>query len=136
MLVGVAVATVAVAFEPGSWFTKQEYPTSAENAAATAAGSHDRVFANERYADWLVFEHPQLAGRIAYDSRFELLTSRELRSVAEFRNLVAGWRSTVRGYSVLVLNKVDDAKPIGALLRAREARVVVRRGPVVVLQRR
>jgi hypothetical protein len=136
MLVGVVVATVAVAFEPGSWFTKQEYPTSAQNAAVAAAGSHGRVFANERYADWLVFEHPQLVGRIAYDSRFELLTSRELRSVAEFRNLVAGWRSTVRGYSVLVLNKVDDAKPIGALLRAREARVVMRRGQVVVLQRR
>ena len=136
MLAGVVVAAVAVAFEPGSWFTNQQYPVAAENAAAAAAGSHGRVFANERYADWLVFEHPQLAGRIAYDSRFELLTSPELRSVAEFRNLVAGWRSTARGYSVLVLDKVDDAKPIKALLRAREARVVVRRGQVVVLQRR
>ena len=136
MLAGVLVATVAVAFEPGSWFTKQQYPVAAEKATAAAAGSHGRVFANERYADWLVFEQPQLGGRIAYDSRFELLKSRQLRSVAEFRNLVAGWRSTVRGYSVLVLNKSDDAKPIRALLRAREARVVMRRGQVVVLQRR
>ena len=92
--------------------------------------------ANERYADWLAFETPQLAGRIAYDSRFELLTSRQLSSVTYFRNLVAGWRSTIRGYSVLVLDKVDDAKPIKALLRTREARVVSRRGEVVVLLRR
>jgi len=136
MLAGVALATVVVAFQTSSWFTKEQYPAAAESAAAAAAGTHGRVLANERYADWLVFEHPQLAGRIAYDSRFELLTSRQLRSVTEFRNLVAGWPTTVRGYSVLVLDKGDDAKPIRALLRARAARVVLRRGPIVVLQRR
>jgi hypothetical protein len=136
MLAGVLVATVAVAFKPLSWFTNEQYPVAAQNAAATAAGAGGRVFADERYADWLVFEHPQLAGRIAYDSRFELLTERQLRSVTEFRNLVAGWRSTLRGYSVFVLDKVDDGKPIRALVRAKEARVLLRRGSVVVLQRR
>jgi hypothetical protein len=136
MLAGVTVATVAVAFKPVSWFTNQQYPVAAETAASAAAGQQLRVFANERYADWLVFENPQLAGRIAYDSRFELLTSRQLSSVTYFRNLVAGWRSTIRGYSVLVLDKGDDAKPIRALLRTREAIVVSRRGQVVVLRRR
>ena len=136
MLVGVALATVIVAFQPASWFTKEQYPVAAENIAATAAGTNGRIFANESYADWLVFEHPQLAGRIAYDSRFELLTSRQLRSVVEFRNRVNGWRSTIGGYSVLVLDKVEDHQPIKALLRAGEARVLARRGPVVVLQLR
>jgi len=136
MLAGVVLATVVVAFQPRSWFTMDQYPAGAENAAARAAGGSGRVFANERYADWLVFEHPQLAGRIAYDSRFELLTSRRLQSVNGFRNLVAGWRTTLDGYSVFVLDKTDDAKPIRALLRGREASVVLRRGPVVVLRRR
>jgi len=136
MLVGVALATVIVAFKPASWFTKEQYPVAAENIAATAAEANGRIFANESYADWLVFEHPQLAGRIAYDSRFELLTSRQLRSVVEFRNRVNGWRSTIGGYSVLVLDKVEDHQPIKALLRAGEARVLARRGPVVVLQLR
>jgi hypothetical protein len=133
MLALVGVATLGVAVEPESWFT-QSYPSATGNAAATAAGAHGRVFANERYADWLVFEHPQLAGRIAYDSRFELLTSRQLRSVQGFRNLIAGWRGTVRGYPVLVLDRQDDAKPIAALLRTKGARVVTRRGPIVVLR--
>jgi hypothetical protein len=133
MLAGVVVATFGVALKPASWFTHQ-YPVAAENAAAAAAGADGKVFANERYADWLVFEHPQLAGRIAYDSRFELLTSRQLRSVTEFRNLVAGWRSTIRGYEILVLDRSDDHPPIRALLRGRKARVVMRRGPVVVLR--
>ena len=133
MLALVGVATLGVAFEPESWFT-QGYPTATGNAAAAAAGTHGRVFANERYADWLVFEHPQLAGRIAYDSRFELLTSRQLRSVQGFRNLIDGWRGTVRGYPVLVLDRQDDAEPIRALLRTKGARVVTRRGPIVVLR--
>jgi hypothetical protein len=133
MLVLVGVATLGVAFEPDSWFT-QSYPTAAGDAAAAAVGSQGRVFANERYADWLVFEHPQLAGRIAYDSRFELLTSRQLRSVQGFRNLITGWRGTVRGYPVLVLDKQDDAQPIAALLRTKGARALTRRGPVVVLR--
>jgi hypothetical protein len=135
MLAGVAVATIGVAFEPDSWFL-QQYPVKAANAAAATAGTHGRVFADERYADWLVFEHPQLAGRIAYDSRFELLTSRQLRSVEEFRNLVAGWKETIGGYSVLVLDRKADDQPLKALLNAQQARAVTRQGPVVVLQRR
>jgi hypothetical protein len=135
MLFGVLVATLGVALKPASWFTEQ-YPVAAGNAAASAAGAHGKVFANERYADWLVFEHPELAGRIAYDSRFELLTGRQLQSVTEFRNLVAGWRSAIRGYGTLVLDRVDDHPPIRALLRAQGARLVLRRGPVVVLQQK
>jgi hypothetical protein len=135
MLALVGVATLGVAFEPSSWFT-QGYPAAAGRAAVAAAGAHGRVFANERYADWLVFEHPQLAGRIAYDSRFELLTGRQLRSVTAFRNRIAGWRGTVRGYSVLVLDRYDDAEPIRTLVRTRRARVAARRSPVVVLRQR
>jgi hypothetical protein len=134
MLALVCVATLGVAFEPDSWFTGAAYPASAQRAAVAAAGAKGRVFANERYADWLVFEHPQLAGRIAYDSRFELLSARQLRSVTGFRNLIAGWRGTVRGYPVLVLDRQDDARPIAALLREKRARVVTRRGPIVVLR--
>jgi hypothetical protein len=136
MLAGVLVATIAVAFKPLSWFTNDQFPSAAGDAAAASAGSYGRVFANERYADWLVFEHPQLGGRIAYDSRFELLTGRQLHSVIEFRNLVAGWRSTIQGYSVFVLDKIDDGKPSKALLRAKATRVGPRRGPIDVLERR
>ena len=132
MIAGVAAATVGVAFEPGSWL-RQQYPVAASNAAAKAAGAHGRIFANEAYSDWLVFEHPELAGRIAYDSRFELLTNAELRSVTEFRSRIADWRSTVRGYAVLVLDDRDDAGPIKALVEAGQARVVLQQNPVVVL---
>ena len=45
MLAGVALATVVVAFQPASWFTKEQYPVGAENAAAAAAGGFGRIFA-------------------------------------------------------------------------------------------
>jgi hypothetical protein len=134
MLAGVGVATVGVATEPISWFTR-DYPAATANAAAAAAGARGRVFANERYADWLIWTHPALAGRVAYDSRFELLTHRQLRSVTEFRNRVDGWQSTIRGYSVLVLDRQDDDQPRAALLRSGDARTVARKGEVVVLRR-
>ena len=138
MLVGVAVATVGRRLRArprGS--RKEQYPVGRRERPrrrqpATTAGS-SRTSATPTGSSSSIRSSP---GRIAYDSRFELLTSRQLRSVTEFRNRVNGWRSTIGGYSVLVLDKVDDHQPIRALLRAREARVVARRGPVVVLQRR
>ena len=135
MLAGVVVATAGVAAKPVSWFTGR-FPAAAADAAATAAGNRGRVFANERYADWLIWEHPQLAGRVAYDSRFELLSSRQLHSVTEFRNLVDGWRSTLRGYPVLVLDRSDDARPREALVQAKQARTISAARDVVVLRRR
>jgi hypothetical protein len=134
MLVGVFVAVVGVATEPISWFTR-DYPAATANATASAAGSQGRVFADERYADWLIWTHPQLAGRVAYDSRFELLTHRQLRSVTELRNLVQGWRSTIAGYPVLVLDRSADDHPRAALLRSGAANTVARNGQVVVLRR-
>jgi hypothetical protein len=56
--------------------------------------------------------------------------------VEEFRNLVAGWKETIGGYSVLVLDRKADDQPLKALLNAQQARAVTRQGPVVVLQRR
>jgi hypothetical protein len=134
MVFGVLVATLAVALKPKVWIT-QNFPAATANAAASAAGTNGRIFANERFADWLVFEHPKLAGRIAFDSRFELLTSSQLRSVAAFRDGLGNWRSTVRGYGVFVLDRQDDAHAIHALLTARLARVVKQQGPIVVLRR-
>jgi hypothetical protein len=135
MLAAVLVAIIGVSFKPTSWLTRQ-YPTAAGDAAAAAAGTHGRVFANERYADWLMFEHPRLEGRVAYDSRFELLTREQIALVGKFRNLVEGWRSTIRGYRVLVLYRPEDGQPIRAIVRGREGRAVLRRGQTVVLTHR
>ena len=133
MLCGLVVATGAVAANSTSWFLS-DYPPSAANAAAAAAGKVGKVFANERYADWLIWTHPDLRGRVAFDSRFELLRRSELQAIVDFRNRVGNWQSIVRGYRVLVLDPQDERKVRYALLRARSARVVTANIDVVVLR--
>ena len=39
------------------------------------------MLADDEHADWLLWQQPSLAGRIAYDVRFELFDGRELRQL-------------------------------------------------------
>jgi hypothetical protein len=121
-LAGALVTTAGVAVENNGWFLENYPPKTADSAAAAA--------------DWLVWSHPELAGRIAFDSRFELLSSSQLRSIASFRNRIGSWRSTLEGYGVIVLDSEDEAEVKTALVRTRGARVVAARARVVVLRAR
>jgi hypothetical protein len=132
MMVGLCVSVAGVAAKEASWFV-ENYPDSEAAAAATAAGRHGRIFANESYADWLVWTHPSLAGRIAFDSRFELLTHTQLKQIAEFRNRVSGWRTTIRGYDVLVLDPGGERDVWRTLVRSG-AKVISRSSNVIVLR--
>ncbi len=133
-LLGAAVAAVAVAAKPDGWF-ERAFPVAVADAAASAAGPHGRVFANERYADWLLWTHPELAGRIAFDGRLELLTADQLARVPAFRSRQAGWTSTLRGYRVAVLYRADESAVETALRRAGIMRTIVARSGVTVLAR-
>lgn len=57
-------------------------PPSAAAAVARAAGPGGLVLADDAHADWLLWEQPALAGRVAYDVRFELYDRRELEQIA------------------------------------------------------
>jgi hypothetical protein len=134
MLAGVVVATGGVAAKNGSWFT-QSFPAAASDTASATARSNDRIFANEEYADWLIWKHPELAGRVAYDSRFELLTQAQLRAISRFRGVSGNWLRTAAGYSVFVLDRQLDRDVVKELLRRGVARVVRTDGNVIVLRR-
>jgi hypothetical protein len=43
------------------------------------------VLADDRHADWLLWEQPSLEGRVAYDVRFELFARRELVQISGLR---------------------------------------------------
>jgi hypothetical protein len=123
MLAGVVVAGAGVATQDDSWFLTKYAPPAAD-AAAGAAGASGRIFANETYSDWLIWTHPELAGRVAFDSRFELLRREQLQAVADFRNRIGDWRSLLDGYRVLVLDRNDEKRLIAALRAEKRARVV------------
>jgi hypothetical protein len=136
---GCALAVaVASAARPASDY-QQEFPAAAGRAgsAAAARDPRERVFANEKYADWLMWDDPRLAGRMAFDARFELLSAAEVRSIAVFGGMHGqDWRKPTDGFQILVLDDVEEQANVNALLAAGDARPVYRDGKVAVLVRR
>ena len=131
-LVGVALG--AVAAKPTSWFM-HAFPTAAAQATARAAGQHGRVFATSEYCDWLLWSEPQLAGRVAFDSRAELLTQAQLGEIVSIENAAGDWRAALRGYRVIVLKPGPYATLEHELRRTSTVHVAFRSPQVVVLRR-
>ena len=87
------------------------YPPEAARLVARLAASDPsaRVYSNERFADWLLWREPSLAGRIAYDVRFELLSAAELTAIARWRGRSGDdWRAAADGYRILVLDPSEE----------------------------
>ena len=127
---------VAGAFlHPSGWYTR-DFPPAASNAVARIADRNPglRIFANERYADWLLLDHPELRGRIAFDGRFELLTAKQLKQIVEFRLRIEGSRSVTRGYGLLVLDPTSEKKVAKGLLATGSRRELYRRHVIVIRQ--
>jgi hypothetical protein len=130
-------AFVGVAAQPSGWYG-QSYPSSAADAvtAATARDPSLKVFSNERYSDWLLWKTPRLSGRVAFDARFELLSSRQLHAIAHFRHQSSGdWLSAARGFRLLVLDPETERPAIRVVLREQGAKALYRDRRVAVLLR-
>jgi hypothetical protein len=79
---------------------------------ATTADPSIKVFAEDRFDDWLLWRDPGLGGRLANDVRFELLTGNELDSLNRVFGVIGpGWKRAARGYRLIVLDRnfVPDA---------------------------
>src|SRR5919198_112173 len=124
---GATAAVAAFSFaRPASSFTP-DWPSGA--ARAVSAQPAPYVFADDRTADWLLWEDPRLAGRLAYDVRYELFDDCQFRELLAFRNRSGeGWRSAAAGYGVLTLDPRTEGSLERALLAEPGARLVYR-GP-------
>ena len=79
----VAVAAVGIVhLARGSTWLERDQPKADAAIVARAAGPDGIVLANSHDADWLLWHQPSLAGRIAYDVRFELLSAKQLEHLA------------------------------------------------------
>jgi hypothetical protein len=130
------VAATATATQSRDWVA-HDFPAPAGNAVAAAARADTtlKVFANERYADWLLFDHPVLDGRIAYDVRFELLTAHQLQAIYDFDYQQGPqWRRAATGYRLLVLDPRSQEAVIRFYVHRLHARTLYRDGHIVVLR--
>jgi len=133
----VAVATVAFAVtRPTAWLLREWPATAQATRIATLAGttSTGRVFADDRYADWLLWNEPQLRGRVAYDVRFELFTHRQIRLLADYFNRIGdNWRAALNGYQLVAFDPSLQQPLERGLLAQGRFRTVGRNPQIVVL---
>jgi hypothetical protein len=115
-----------------SLFTS-EFPTPAAQAVArlAAANPSERIFASARWGDWLLWRQPQLAGRVAYDARAELLTPQQFKAIALSRATPALLPEISRRYRIFLVDKTDEPA-VYATLR-REGKVAYNDGDVLVV---
>jgi len=130
-----AALTVAAA-TPLSWL-RSDWPEPGAAAVAAAARRDPslKIYATLRYADWLLWTRPELAGRIAIDARLELLSGRRLRDFFDAANRIGEWRSVVAPYRLLVLDAARERDLARALLADRSTRRLYDDGSIAVLVR-
>ena len=132
MAIAVLVA-VAVLSRPDSWFTST-YPSKAVPTLKSliARDPSVKIFADVRYADWLVWEDPQLfSGRVAYDTSLELLTPSQLSQIADPVAGPKGNGGLLAPYGVWVLYP-SDKQSNRELLKRPGVHVVLRTKKVII----
>jgi hypothetical protein len=80
-LAGVAALFVYAAARGPAWLEKGHPSAAAASAVTSAAGREGIVLSDDIHADWLLWQEPSLAGRVAYDVRFELFDAHELKQL-------------------------------------------------------
>lgn len=102
----------------------------------TAAHPSLRVFADVRFADWLLWRDPGLRGRIANDARFELLSAPQM---ARVRDAVvaagADWKRGLRGFRLVVLDRRYDPQAVTGLLQETGRQILYDDGQRIVILR-
>jgi hypothetical protein len=137
-IAAVAVAGAAAASRQESWLTSSVYPAAAAHAVGAAAASDPgaRIYSDVRFADWLLWTRPELAGRIAYDARFELLSSEELDRLYRLQNrLTPGWKAAVANHGLVVLPSGQGSETARALMTEDGLRRIYGDRSVVILRR-
>jgi hypothetical protein len=129
-----AVAIGVIAAKPSDWF-EARWPSGAITAVE-AAGPEARVFPSDRHANWLLWHDPELRGRLAFDTRFELLSKQTFRSLLYWNSQVGDdWRRIANGYSVLVIDEPRRHKRFAQLAAVPGARVAYLDDKVAVIVR-
>jgi hypothetical protein len=131
------VATGVVVAQPSAWSTRAWPATAAQRVADIAATRPAAtVFADARYADWLLWEQPQLSGRIAYDIRFELLSRQQFEQLVAYQSRAGrDWRRAIDAHDVLVVDQSGQPELVRALRAGAAYEVAYRDSALAVLAR-
>jgi len=133
-----AVLAVALVARSSRWY-EQSYPAKPAQVVAAAAARDPSVvvFADARYADWLLWRQPSLTGRIAYDARLELLTNSQLVNIYFWRSHIGrDWTNIPGCRAIVLVNLLEEPLTERALLREQGTRRIYRDSRISILVRR
>ena len=117
-----------------AWF-EDSWPREPVETVRRELEPGDRVFAPDRFADWLLWKIPELRGRIAYDVRFELYDEeffyRLLRYLAEDGD---DWKTFADGYRIVLVDETRRSHTADFLVEP-DARALYRDEEITVITR-
>ena len=116
-----------------SWF-EEYWPQEAVETVRTELRPGDRVFAPDRFSDWLLWKIPELRGRIAYDVRFEVYDRAFFDRLAEYNGEAGDWKSFADGYRITLVDETRRSHT-SDFLREPGARVVYRDDEITIVLR-
>jgi hypothetical protein len=125
--------TFAILGRPSTWFTNS-YPAKAIPVlrALVKRDPKVQILADVRYADWLIWEDPQLfSGRVAYDTSFELLSATQITAIADLAANTPSARHMVDEFGIWMLYPQNHSLN-KILLRRPHTRVVSRSRTVII----
>jgi hypothetical protein len=129
------LSVISVAARPAAWF-ESRFDAHVLRTVSLIAQRRPGVdvYAAGEQPDWLLWRDPALAGRLAYDSRLELLSAPQLRLLSEPTQLLTPrGRDFFAPYGLLVLQTANPGtRP---LLEATRAHVIMRADGVTVAMR-
>ena len=136
---GLTVALLAVA---GSLFTHDEtwfeeyWPREPVEAVRGELRPGDRVFAPDRFSDWMLYKIPELRGRVAYDVRFELYDREFFDELQDYDfEDGASWKSFADGYRIVIVDETRSQSHTADFLEEPGARVVYGDDEITVVAR-
>ena len=103
-----AALGVSAILAAAGWAASRPYEVSSEARGLAVVREQMQgglVFADLELADRLLWNIPELRGRLAYDGRPELLSRRQFDGVIRFARQEPGWQEFLRGYSLVVTNR-------------------------------
>jgi hypothetical protein len=124
---------LAVSAQPARWFERHYETAASQRIAALAREAPDaKIYADQSFADWLLWHDPQLAGRVAFDTRLELLTRSQLIAIAQIPDITeAGQAHLLDSYRILLLDPAAGDTTT-RLLQRGDTRLVLRDKHMVV----
>ena len=136
---GLGIALLAVA---GSLFARDEdwfedyWPREPVEAVRAEVKPGDKVFAPDRFSDWMLFKIPELRGRIAYDVRFELYDREFFDELQEYAGeSTPDWKSFADSYRIVIVDEGRRSHSADFLSEAG-ARAIYRDDEITVVARK